>query len=129
MEVTVEQFQALQNEVRELKHQVVDQFMKHIDQQQKQINSRRGEPGARGEKGDPGISNVPGPVGPKGDKGDRGDKGDKGEPSTVPGPIGPAGKVEKADVESVFGEVLKTHLHQIVDEVAKNLSARMVHFN
>jgi hypothetical protein len=40
---------ALREEVHELKHQVVTDFMSHIKEQQKQISSRRGEVGPRGD--------------------------------------------------------------------------------
>lgn len=47
--------QALRNEVKELKHQVVVDFTNHILAQQKQISSRKGDPGR--------DSVVPGPAG------------------------------------------------------------------
>ncbi len=50
---------ALREEVHELKHQVVTDFMNHIKEQQKQISSRRGECGSRGDKGE----SVVGPAG------------------------------------------------------------------
>lgn len=50
---------ALREEVHELKHQVVTDFMNHIKEQQKQLSSRRGECGSRGEKGE----SVVGPAG------------------------------------------------------------------
>jgi hypothetical protein len=55
MEVTVEQFQALQNEIKELTSEV--------HQLQRQATSRRGPEGARGLQGVPGER---GPVGPAG---------------------------------------------------------------
>ena len=56
MDVTLEQ---LTQEVHELKHQVMVDFTNHIMAQQKQISSRKGDPGIRGEKGD----SVTGPAG------------------------------------------------------------------
>jgi hypothetical protein len=42
---------ALREEVHELKHQVVTDFMSHIKEQQKQISSRRGDSGRTGDTG------------------------------------------------------------------------------
>lgn len=50
MSVDLEQeVKALRDEVKELKHQVMMDFTNHIMVQQKQISSRRGEPGPKGD--------------------------------------------------------------------------------
>jgi hypothetical protein len=95
MSVDEKDFQALRDEVRQLKETVVNDFLTHIKAQQKQIASRKGDPGGQG---------------PKGDKGD-------------PGTPGPAGKLSRQEAVSIIAEVLPELIDTaaIADAVARKV--------
>lgn len=96
------EIQQLRAEFQELKNNTVQRFIDHTTLQQKQISSRKGDPGGQGPKGDPGVSNIPGPIGRTGPQGPRGEKGEPGV-SNVPGPQGQKGETGERGSQGFTG--------------------------